>query len=893
MWTDQPIQEVLSILETKETGLTNDEVLARQEKDGKNVLPKGKKLGVLKTILNQFKSAIMLILFIAIAFSLIIGEYSNVIFIGAVVVINVILGFIQEYTAGKSAEKLQQQISVKSQVLRNGEIISVDASELVVGDIVLLESGNKIPADMRLIETVNFKVDESILSGESEGRTKDCLIGEKFTTIMDANNMVFAGTVVLSGRAKGVVVSIGVNTEFGKISEKVLNMKEAPSPLVIRINKFVKQISLVFAILVLCLTVILYFKGYALKDILFSVIALTVSAIPEGLSTAVTISLSLSSSRMAKKNVIVKNLNSVESLGSCTVIASDKTGTLTVNEQTAKVIILPNKRKIDVTGNGYDVAGVIDFNNKNENEKYQIDLIANLGYLNNESQVRYDGNAYDFLGDSIDIAFKVLGIKNGVNEEDIKITNKIPYESENRYSALQYVKDDVEYLTIKGSCETILKHCKYMMVDGKNEQIDKELIMNQNENMSAQGYRIIALAYGKSDEKLSSDIENVRNLVFLGLVAFIDPAREETIPAVKFCQDSGIKVYMITGDHPLTAYSIGKKLNIATSKSQVTTGEEIEKVMAKGNDEFDKFIKNIRICARVTPMQKLAIVSSLRRQGEFVAVTGDGINDTLALKEANIGIAVGSGTDIAKESADMIISDDKFSSIVTGVKEGRMAYSNIRNVIYLLLSTGLCEVILYCLSILFNLTFPLTAVQFLWLNLITNGIQSNAFAFEKTIPHVSDSRARSTKENIFNRLLISEILVSATFMGLVSFIIYYSLSQTSMNIAEIRTVMLTLMIFFEDIQVLNCRNEYLSVFRVPFHNNWLVISTVLLSFVVQSIFLCIPAIVAVLDMGSISAITVLELFALSLSIIAVMEIFKLVLAKINSKKFSHSPSLDS
>ncbi|MCR5553338.1 MAG: HAD-IC family P-type ATPase [bacterium] len=373
----------------------------------------------------------------------------------------------------------------------------------------------------------------------------------------------------------------------------------------------------------------------------------------------------------------------------------------------------------------------------------------------------------------------------------------------------------------------------------------------------------------------------------LGLVAFIDPAREETYDAVKSCQESGVKVYMITGDHPLTAYSIGKDLNIVKDKSQVTTGEQIDEMMKRGQAAFDLFIKSIRICARVTPLQKLAIVESLKRQGEFVAVTGDGINDTLAIKQANIGIAVGSGSDIAKEASDMIITDDKFSSIVSGINEGRMAYGNIRNVIYLLLSTGFCEIILYCFSIIFGLQFPLTAVQFLWLNLITNGIQSNAFAFEKPIDHISNKRIKKTNENIFNKLLISEILISGIFIGISVFVVYFILSKTTMNLASIRAIIVTLMVFFEDIQVINCRNEYLSLFKVPLKNNWILVSTIILSIVLQCVFVIVEPIRNFLGMGAINNYLLPILLTSSLSIIVVMELFKVVINKKLKQKMNN------
>ena len=366
----------------------------------------------------------------------------------------------------------------------------------------------------------------------------------------------------------------------------------------------------------------------------------------------------------------------------------------------------------------------------------------------------------------------------------------------------------------------------------------------------------------------------------MGLVGFIDPVRPDAVTAVKECGQAGIKIYMITGDHPKTAFNIGKKLKLVKNFSEVASGTQIEEEFNKGEKSFDKFIKKVRICARVSPIQKLQIVESLKRQGEFVAVTGDGVNDTPALKSANIGIAMGGGTDLAKETGDMIIADDNFASIVEGVKEGRVAYNNIRSVIYMLLSTGFSEVILYVLSVLMNMSFPLIAIQFLWLNLITNGIESNAMAFEKSCHNVMNEKVRPTDEQIFNKLFIKETLLSTTVMGLMAFGLYFTLNNIlQLDIAITRTYLLTFMVFIEDVHVFNCRNEHMSAFKTPLKNNIPLICTIIFSIVTQTAFIYIPAVANLFGMQSIPLWHVMLILALSITIVGVMEVFKLALNK--------------
>ena len=530
--------------------------------------------------------------------------------------------------------------------------------------------------------------------------------------------MAYAGCSVINGRGKGIVVNTGKNTELGKIAENVLNTEDTKSPLVMKMEKFSKQISIAFIIFAAILAMVLYFKNYEMKEIFSVVVALTISAIPEGLTIAMTIVLSIASTKMAKRNVIIKKLNSVESLGSCTVIATDKTGTLTANEQTAKKIILPNKKEAYVRGIGYNDVGEIK---SEDNIAKEIKEICMMGVINNEATLKFENGKWTHLGDAIDTAFLALGMKAEIKDTP-NVNYKIVYEPELKYSAVFFEKDNQIYVTAKGAPDKIIEFCDYMDVDGKDEKIDKTIIMAQNNSLANEGYRVIGIARLRNsvlNKKQEYNESDINKLTFLGLIGFIDPIREGVEDAARMCKNAGIKTIMITGDQKNTAEAIGKKINIS------------------------------KIYSRVTPMEKLEIVNNLKAEGELVAVTGDGVNDVPALKAANIGVAMGSGTDIAKETGNMIITDDNFSTIVKGVEEGRKAYNNIRKVIYLLLSTGFSEIILFVFSIIFNLPIPLTAIQLLWLNLITNGIQGDALAFENDAENVLKEKVK--KQTIFDK----------------------------------------------------------------------------------------------------------------------------------------------
>ena len=867
MYYKKSIEKIEEELKTSLKGLNDDEVLKRQNKYGKNILPKKEKDSVLKIFLRQFKDPILFLLLLVIIVSFISGELIDAVAITFIVLVDVIMGTYQENKANNTAESLEKLVTTKTKVIRNNKIDEIDASELTIGDIVLLESGDKVSADIRIIESHNLTIDESILTGESINVTKSKkLVKKNKAAIADQTNMAFSGTIVVTGRAKGIVVKIALETEIGKIADSINNTEEEKSPLTIRVEKLSKQISILVAVIAVIIAILLIIKDVEHNEIFLSVIALAVSAMPEGLPLALTMALTIASNKMAKQNVIVRKLNSAESLGSCTVIASDKTGTLTVDEQTAKKILLPNKKEYNITGTGFDFNGKVLGND--------IDLakqIGLLGIINNEAKIVDN----ELIGDSIDSAFLVLGKKLNIETSNIKILDIIPYESENKYSAVFYEKNNEVYCTVKGSLEVVKSVCN--KIDLIDDKISSNVLEKQNERLASEGYRVIALANGKIERKNKYTVKDIKNLIFKGLVGFIDPIRDEVIDSIHDCYTAGIKVLMITGDHPLTACSIAKDLKLIKNYDEVTTGEELDKYYEKGENYYDDFIKRKKVFARVTPLQKLKIVESLKRQGEFVAVTGDGVNDAPALKCANIGVAMGSGTDIARQTADMIIVDDNFKSIVLGIKEGRVAYANIRKIIYFLISCGFAEVIFFCFSIICDMPIPLVAIQLLWLNVVTDGIQDFALSFEKAEPNILKEPPRNPSESIFNESLFYEIMVSGLIIGFIVFFVWhYLINIVQMDTVVARGYIMALMVFIQNIHVFNCRSEKSSAIGMPIKNNYLVIVGVFVSIILQIIVMEIDFLAKFLKTVSIPFNHLFILLLIASIVLFSMEIYKKV-----------------
>lgn len=865
MFYNKNIDDLKKILECDIDGLDEKEALIRQQKYGKNILPKKGTDSIIKIFFSQFKDPMIILLLFAILASFLVGEVVDALVIIFIVFIDIIMAVYQENKANKTAEALANLVATKVKVIRNNKTLNINAEDLTIGDLVILESGDKVSADMRIIEAHNLLVDESILTGESVHVNKtNEIIEEENDILSEQCNMLFSGTTVITGRARAIVVNIGLKTEIGKIADSINSTKDEKSPLTIRVEKLSKQISVLVLLVAIVIVMLLIMKDVPYHEIFLSVIALAVSAMPEGLPLALTMALTIASNKMAKQKVIVRKLKSAESLGSCTVIASDKTGTLTVNEQTAKKILLPNNIEYEISGAGYDFDGKVTGGDLEFAKEISL-----LGFINNEAEVDKE----KAVGDSIDIAFKVLGYKLGVDAGNIKILEIIPYESENKYSAVFYEVNGESYCTVKGSLETVKTFCSSInLVD---EKIESNYLNKQNENLAKDGYRVIAIANGKINKQDKYNSKNIKNLTFMGMVGFIDPIRKEAIQSVRDCCDAGIKVLMITGDHPLTAFKIARDLSIVTDYDEVATGIELDKELQKDDKSFDNFIRSKSVFARVTPIQKLKIVESLKRQGEFIAVTGDGVNDAPALKVANIGIAMGSGTDIARETSDMIILDDNFTSIVLGIKEGRVAYANIRKITLFLISCGLAEVIFFCLSIIIGIPMPLVAIQLLWLNVVTDGIQDFALSFEKAEEGILKEKPRDPNESIFNKELLQEIIVSGLVIGLIVFIVwYFLLNKLNMDIGIARGYIMALMVFIQNIHVFNCRSESKSAFSIPLKNNKLIAFAVFSSIILQVIVMEVPLLSNFLQATSIPFLHLIYLFLIALLVLVVMEIYK-------------------
>lgn len=886
-WQSFSIKEIFSEINSSENGLNQEEAIKRIQLYGMNKLPHGKRVTLMQIILHQLISPLIFILVATAVASIAIGEGKDAIFILLVIFINSALGTYQEYSAEKSANSLQNLMKIKARVRRNGKKKETPSEEIVPGDIVLLESGMKVAADLRLIEVSGLELDESFLTGESVAAKKQIDVLQANLGVAERTNMAFAGATVLKGRGIGVVVCTGIDTQVGKISQHVSESESAKPPLVQRMDKFIKQISIFIVILSIFLAVILRMQGMDITAIFFFVVALAVSAIPEGLPVALTVALSIATKRMAKRNVIVRKLTSVESLGSCTVIASDKTGTLTVNEQTAKIISLANGTRFTIDGEGYNGVGSVINADKNkisyfENEEIskiaRISVFANEGYLVNSDE------KWEYYGDAMDVALLGMSYKLGANPEkwrlDEKPIGKIPYESDRKFSASFCETTTSVDIEVKGAVETILDFCSFMSINGEIKDIEKDKILADAVELAKGGYRVLAFARGECKEYKKQEVyENadIPALTFYGIVGFIDPLRPEAKQSVEQCNKAGIKVIMITGDHPETAGTIARELGIAGDSTLVVTGQMLDEAGTSDSSAFEKLVASTTVFARVSPKLKLEIVDFLIREGEFVAVTGDGVNDAPALKRANIGVAMGSGTDVAKEVGSMIVLDDNFSSIVAGVEEGRFAYDNVRKVIFLLISTGAAEIILFLASIFAGLPLPLLAVQLLWLNLVTNGIQDVALAFEGGEPGAMARPPRKPSEKIFNPLMIKQTIISGATIGLIVFGLWYYLTNyTQMAELHSRNIILLLMIFMQNFHVFNARSERISIFKLPLKRNIILVFGVLAAQGIHILSMQIPVMQNILRIEPVTFYEWLYILCLAIPILLVMELFKFI-----------------
>jgi Ca2+-transporting ATPase len=862
-------------------GLSTQEAAIRLAEAGPNVLPERRRPGPLLIFIRQFKSPFIYMLFAAAIVSLGLGQTVNAIFIVIVLLLNATIGTIQEYAAQRAATALKKMVPSRATVVRDGRSIQVDTSSLVVGDYALLSSGDKVPADIRLLSAHNLHADESMLTGESIESHKHVLQKNvDDAPLADRLNICFAGTVILRGRGEGEVIATASDTEIGKIAHDVDTEDDVKPPLLVRIELFTKKITYGILILVLLILLITVVRGDDLATVFLLGVALAVSAIPEGLPAAITVALAIGMRRMARKGVIIRRLLAVESLGSCTYIASDKTGTLTVNEMTIQRICLPNGNEYEVSGEGMDLHGIIS-PTPLADDSLNLRLLCTAGGLANEARLEREGDDWVGQGDRVDVAFLVLAEKFGIDCETLQQNYpelaKIPYESENAIAAsINRGPDGIE-LQVKGSVERLLALSSNMV--GLAEA-DHARIVQQVESMAKQGFRVLGLAHRRLDQLPSDPLTSLDNLEFIAMVGMIDPLRPDAIDAVQQCRHARIDIAMVTGDHPQTARALALPLGIAEHSMNPVSGPQLAMAYNNGPEAFQALVHSSRVFARVEPLQKKQIVDQLIADGEFVAVTGDGVNDAPALSHAHVGISMGKrGSDVARESADIILTDDRFSSIVEGIKQGRIVYNNIRKVIFLLISTGAAEITLVLLSLLFGMPLPLFPLQLLWLNLVTNGIQDVALAFEPEEGDELKRPPRSPHEPIFDRLMIERVLVNAVVMGVLAFITFTWQIQHGAAVESARNVTLLLMVLFENVHVLNSRSETRSMFRQYFFGNPFLIFGMLGAQAVHIGAMYTPGLRDVLQVQPVSLALWSQLLGIALCLIIVDELHKLIHAR--------------
>lgn len=863
--------------EGKQQGISSGQATERLLEYGLNELPEHKPPGLLLIFACQFKSPFVYVLFVAAVVSWGLGQTINSFFIFVVLLINAVIGTVQEFSAERAASALRKMVPYRATVVRDGRAVVVNTADIVPGDYVLLASGDRVPADIRLSAVQDLLVDESMLTGESMATVKDDSVRmPDDAPLGDRSDVCFAGTVIMSGRGEGEVLATGAATEIGRIAADVGAVDYVKPPLMVRIEKFTLRITYGILVLVALIFLITVIRGDELATVFFLGVALAVSAIPEGLPAAITVALAIGMRRMAHKHVIIRRLLAVESLGSCTYIASDKTGTLTVNEMTIRQVVFPDGTGFEVSGEGLDLHGLIT-PAASAAETAALKLLCHAGVLANEAYLGKGPDGLEGHGDEVDVGFLVLASKCGLRYEAVRSRcqelGRIPYESINAFSASVNRYAGSYEIFVKGSVERLLTMCSC----AHGVDTDRlENIKDQASRLARSGYRVMGLAHRTVDIVPADPGEFLNDLEFIGIVGIIDPLRPEAIVAVQDCYNASIKVAMVTGDHPETAFAIASQLGIADESMNPVTGPQIRQAMKSGAAAMRDLVNSTRVFARIEPHQKKQIVEQLIEAGEFVAVTGDGVNDAPALSHAHVGIAMGQrGTDVARESADIIVTDDHFASIVEGIKQGRIVYSNIRKVIFLLISTGAAEIVLVMLSLLFGMPLPLFPIQLLWLNLVTNGIQHIALVMEPEEGHELRRPPRAPDEPVFNRLMNERVLVNAVFIGCLAFTVFKWQMDMGASEADARNMTLLLMVLFENVHVLNSRSETMSVFRQSLFGNRFLIFAILGAQAIHIGAMYTPGLRDVLQVAPVMLQQWTQLLMVALTLIVVDELHKL------------------
>ncbi len=837
-----------------EKGLINIEAKSRLAKYGPNELKEEARKGLLSKLIEQFSDFLVIILIVAAFISIFVGESRDATVIFAVVIINAALGIYQEGRAEKSLDALKKMTSPTAKALRDGNITVIPSSELVPGDIVILEAGDIVPADLRLIHSSNLKIEEASLTGESIPVEKNAsLTYQQEMSLGDRYNMAFMSTIVSYGRGQGIVVETGHNTEIGKIATIIQTIEDELTPLQKNLNQLGKYLGIITIIVCIIVFAVGLLQGRKVLEMFMVAISLAVAAIPEGLPAIVTIVLALAMNKMVKQNAIVKKLLAVETLGSTTVICADKTGTLTQNQMTA-VKIFSNNKVIDVTGTGYDPIGEFKLAGKKIeiDESIDLDKVLSISALTNDSILNKekDTGLYNIIGDPTEGALMALAAKANITKDSINSAypriEELPFDSERKMMSTfhrDYFPGQIVSLT-KGAPDIIIKRCSHILLNGKEIPFDdnlKKKIGDVNSYFAKDALRVLALSYKRYAqlpfEITSETVE--KEMVFVGLVGMIDPSRPEVKGAITKCKEAGIKPVMITGDYKDTAFAIAKELGIANTVDQTLIGEDLDKF---SDEDLKEVVKNTTVYARVSPEHKVRIVTALKANNEIVAMTGDGVNDAMALKKADIGISMGiTGTDVAKNTAEVILTDDNFASIVSAVEEGRIIYSNIKKFVFFLLSCNIGEIFLVFASILMKLPVPLLPIQLLWLNLVTDSFPALALGMEKGDPDIMKDKPRDSNAPIIDKAMVAAIIIESFTIGAVSLLAFiWGLRVYPNNLPMARTITFATLITAELVRAYSSRSERYILFEIGFFSNKTMVYATGLSFALMLMVIYIP-----------------------------------------------------
>ncbi|WP_106768192.1 calcium-translocating P-type ATPase, SERCA-type [Paenibacillus faecalis] len=854
LWHQMNIAELQQAMRVNpQQGLTEEEAGERRKTSGLNELSEGKKISPFTLLLNQFKDFMVLVLLGATLVSGLLGEYLDAVTIIAIILINGLLGFVQEFRAERSLRALKQLSAPTSKVLRDGKVIHIAAKLLVPGDIILAESGDRIPADVRWVETSSCSVEESALTGESMPVNKHAEpISEHDVPLGDLKNIGYMGTMITRGTAKGIVIRTGMDTEMGKIADLIQNTESQETPLQHRLEQLGKILIGVALALTILVVVAGILHGQPATAMFLAGVSLAVAAIPEGLPAIVTIALALGVQRMIKRKAIVRKLPSVETLGCASIICSDKTGTLTQNKMTVTRVWIGG-RTLEVTGQGYDPSGQILKDGKPVELRTDQSLRRLLqigGLCNNaevyetttdESRSKRKGKeasqtlSWELKGDPTEGALLTLSAKMGLSQSTLSASyqrdKEFPFDSERKLMSVIVSHQGGRLLCTKGAPDVLLHACSYILWDGNVVPLTgtlREKVLAANEAMASSALRVLGMAYRelRPHEKPETEREAESQLIFTGLAGMIDPPRTEVREAIATCRRAGIKTVMITGDHRTTAEAIANQLGIMPHNGLSMTGQELSRLDDK---ELDAKVEQTYVYARVSPEHKLRIVKSLQRRGHVVAMTGDGVNDAPAIKASDIGIAMGiTGTDVTKEASSLVLSDDNFSTIVAAIEEGRSIYENIRKFIRYLLASNVGEILTMFFAMMMGLPLPLAPIQILWVNLVTDGLPAMALGVDQPEKDLMEHKPRGAKENIFARRLGWKIISRGVLIGLCTLAAFWITLRAAPDqagqLAKAQTVAFATLVMAQLIHVFDCRSSRSIFHRNPLQNKYLVLA---------------------------------------------------------------------